>query len=184
MTTRCAKLFAAALHVDTTPQSTTAEAKYMEGRTRVIIIFEGSCISRYPTKKMEVAKLKSVPCMPKSFSKEPWRACARLDRSRKLSKYMTIKNGNKCKSILRTSFLSSNAIHSGSLLANLRKNSRCASFAPGILSSMSLPWSEPCSIWSTSVSFNTVIVCELMRFEPSRQLPSERLSRKETEGVL
>jgi hypothetical protein len=50
---------------------------------------------------MAVARLKSVPDMPRSSSSVPWRAWARLDRSRKLSRYMTMRVGMSRMSILR-----------------------------------------------------------------------------------
>lgn len=76
----------------------------MEGLTRVMSMLDGSCMSRYPTKKMLVARLKSVPVMPRSFSSVPCLACARFDRSRKFSRYMTIRKGSRCASTLRRSF--------------------------------------------------------------------------------
>lgn len=42
---------------------------------------------------MDVARLKSVPVMPRSSSSVPWRAWARFDRSRKLRRYMMTRVG-------------------------------------------------------------------------------------------
>lgn len=62
---------------------------------------------------MLVARLKSVPDMERSASKVPCRACARLDRSRKLRRYIRIKKGRRWRSILRRRAFWVRACHSG-----------------------------------------------------------------------
>lgn len=91
----------AALQVLTTPHNVIAALRYKLGRTRVMSMLDGSCMSRYPTKKMLVARLKSVPLMPRSRSSVPCRACARFERSRKLSRYMATRHGSRWRSTLR-----------------------------------------------------------------------------------
>lgn len=105
-TTSCEKFCVAALQADTAPHNAMAEVRYSDGRSFVISRFDGSCIRRYPTKKMEVARLKSVLSIPRSSSNEPCRAWARLARSRKLRRYIRMRNGSRCRSIFRRSFFS------------------------------------------------------------------------------
>lgn len=92
------------------------------------------------TKRMLVARLKSVPFILSSFSRVPSRACARLLltvsyrlpraklfksvtthlRSRKLSRYMRMSSGSRCQSTFRMSFFDSARCHSASLALNWR----------------------------------------------------------------
>src|SRR6478752_5800272 len=81
ITIKWVKLSEAALHVDTTPQRQQEALRYSDGRSFVRMRLEGSCMSKYPTKKIDVARLKSVPDMPRSSSREPCLACARFERS-------------------------------------------------------------------------------------------------------
>lgn len=96
-----------------------AAPRKREGGTRVRRRLDGSCISRYPTNRILVAKLKSVPFIPRSFSSVPSRAWERLlgalvsargkdcwkrmpyFRSKKFKKYIITRNGSRRRSTLR-----------------------------------------------------------------------------------
>jgi hypothetical protein len=86
------KEVAVAWHADITPlagqtgpnnqegtyQIAIAPPSSHDGFTRVSSRLDGSCMSRYPTNNILVARLKSVPAIPRSFSNVPSRACERL----------------------------------------------------------------------------------------------------------
>src|SRR3569833_1806756 len=102
---------------------------------------------------MLVAKLKSVPVMPRSFSSVPWRACARLDRSRKFSRYMMTRKGRRCKSILRRSFLVCWSRHAGAWAAKCARSA--FSWSSGDESAAVVD-SLPISIFSTVGLFGSL----------------------------